>query len=338
MTSREIIRAVIAFDDPPRIGRSFPEPYGSDFAQARLHEGPRASGWVRVGDERWERTDDWGNVWYRGTTSTSGEVSRAAIESWDDLKTYEFPDYADPARWEGVAEKVAANAASDNPKWMIGGLPGFPFNVARYMRRLDNFLADILLEPKRVTDLLTRVGDVLIEAITRYGRLGHDAIFFCEDWGLQDRLMIHPNTWREMFKPHFRRLVGVARENGLEVFMHSCGKVTDIIPDLIEVGISVLQFDQQQVHGLDTLAGWHGEVTFWCPVDIQQVLPTLDRAEIADWARQLVDRLGRGGGFIAGYYGNPQDLGVPRAVQDWACEAFLEAGKRVSGTFSGKGT
>lgn len=326
MTSREIIRRVIDFDDPPRIGRSFPQPYGSDFAHASFRDGPRATAWEQTAEDRWERTDDWGNRWYRGTTSTSGEVLRPCLETWDDLKHYEFPDYTEPARWAGVAEKVTANRASDNPKWMIGGLPGFPFNVARYMRRLDNFLADLVLEPERTNDLLTRVGAVLIEAITRYGQLGHDAVMFCEDWGLQDRLMIHPRMWRAVFKPHFKRLVQVARENGLRVFMHSCGKVTDIIPDLIDVGISVLQFDQQQVHGLDTLASFHGRVTFWCPVDVQQVLPTLDRSKIESWARQLVDRLGRGGGFIAGYYGNPQDLGVPREVQDWACEAFLAAG------------
>lgn len=326
MTSREIIRAVVEYKDPPRIGRSFPEPYGSDFAHASLKNGPRATDWVQVSPGRWEHTDDWGNLWYRGTTSTSGEVARGAIESWDDLKTYELPDFADPKRYEGIAEKVAANAASVNPKWMIGGLPGFPFNVARYMRKLQNFLADILLEPKRVKALLTSVGDVLIEAIRRYGQLGHDAIMFAEDWGLQDRLMINPKTWRKVFKPHFRRLVKAAHENHLLVFMHSCGKITDIIPDLIEVGISVLQFDQQKVHGLETLARFHGKVTFWCPVDVQQVLPTKDRTQIEAWARQLVERLGRGGGFIAGYYGNPQDLGVGKDEQDWACRAFIEAG------------
>lgn len=326
MTSRDIVRAVLDHDNPPRIGRSFPEPYGSDFAHASLRNGPRATDWEPAGEGRWERTDDWGNRWYRGTTSSSGEVIRPCLESWDDLDSYEFPDYADPARWEGVAEKVTANLDSDNPKWMIGGLPGFPFNVARYMRRLDNFLADLCLEPERVEHLLTRVADVLIKAITRYGRYGHDAIMFCEDWGLQDRLMIHPAMWRQVFKPHFRRLVGIARDCGLRVFMHSCGKVTDIIPDLVEVGISVLQFDQQHVHGLDTLAEFHGRVTYWCPVDIQYVLPTHDRERIDDWARRLVEQLGRGGGFIGGYYGNPQDIGVPREVQDWACQSFMKYG------------
>jgi len=330
MTSREIIRAVVNHANPPRIGRSFPEPYGSDFAHAGFRNGARATDWEPVAEGRWERTDDWGNRWYRGATSTSGEVIRPCLESWDDLDDYAFPDYTEPERWAGVADRVRANAESDNPRWMIGGLPGFPFNVARYMRRLDNFLADLCLERDRVDALLIRVGDCLVEAITRYGDLGHDAIMFCEDWGLQDRLMIQPAMWREVFKPHFERLVGVARECGLLVFMHSCGKITDIIPDLIEVGISVLQFDQQQVHGLDTLAGWHDRVTYWCPVDIQQVLPTLDRDQIRDWAYQLVDRLGRGGGFIAGYYDNPQDLGVPKDVQAWACEAFLEAGDFAS--------
>jgi uroporphyrinogen decarboxylase len=329
MTPREIIQAVIDHDNPPRIGWSFPAPYRSDFASASLKQGPRFTDWVQTGPDRWEHTDDWGNVWYRGSTSSSGEILRPAIASWDDLKTYEFPDFSDPQRYVGVAEKVAASQG----KYILGGLPGFPFNVARYLRKLENFLADLVLEPRRVNDLLTRVADVLIQAIERYGQLGHHAIMFCEDWGLQDRLMIHPTMWREVFKPHFRRLVGVARENGLRVFMHSCGKVTDIIPDLIEVGVAVLQFDQQKVHGLDTLAKFSREITFWCPVDVQQVLPTRDRAKIEDWARQLVERLGRGGGFIAGYYGSYRDLGITEQEQDWACQAFIK-----HGTFRPDGT
>ena len=68
-----------------------------------------------------------------------------------------------------------------------------------------------------------------------------------------------------MFKPGYIRLCRVAHEYGLKVFMHSCGKITAIIPDLIDAGIDVLQFDQPRLHGIDTLARFHGQDQFLVP-------------------------------------------------------------------------
>jgi uroporphyrinogen-III decarboxylase len=150
---------------------------------------------------------------------------------------------------------------------------------------------------------------------------------FPEDWGTQDRLMIAPALWREVFAPEFRALAGAAHERGLFVIMHSCGKITDIIPDLIDCGIDCLQFDQPRLHGLDALARFAGRVSFWCPVDIQTTLQTRDAPRIAAEARELIDKLGRcGGGFIAGYYSSHEAIGLAPDVQTIACRAFVEHG------------
>ena len=109
--------------------------------------------------------------------------------------------------------------------------------------------------------------------------------------------------------------------------MHSCGKTTVIIPDLIEAGIDLLQFDQPQLHGLDQLARFHGQITFWCPVDIQKTLQTQDAAKIEADARAMVELLGGPeGGFIAGYYGGNEAIGLDPKVQDVACRAFSKYG------------
>ena len=109
--------------------------------------------------------------------------------------------------------------------------------------------------------------------------------------------------------------------------MHSCGKTTVIIPDLIEAGIDVLQFDQPQLHGLDNLARFHGQITFWCPVDIQTTLQTGDAARIEADAREMIDKLGgKDGGFIAGYYSGNEAIGLDPKWQDIACRAFTQYG------------
>jgi uroporphyrinogen decarboxylase len=195
------------------------------------------------------------------------------------------------------------------------------------MRRLDQFLMDLLLEQERISVLLKRIEDLLADTIVQYARAGADAVMFPEDWGTQKGLMINPVTWREVFKPGFQRLCAVAHEHGIKVFMHSCGKTTVIIPDLIEAGIDVLQFDQPQLHGLDKLAEFHGEMTFWCPVDIQKTLQTQDAALIEVDAKEMIEKLGGPeGGFIAGYYGGNEAIGLDPKVQDVACQAFTRYG------------
>ena len=96
--------------------------------------------------------------------------------------------------------------------------------------------------------------------------------------------------------------------------MHSCGYIYDIMNDLSRgAGISVLQLDQPGLYGVDRLAAeFGGRVTFYCPVDIQRVLPTGDIPP----HRNLRPRPGgeargpHGGGFIAGYYGSVEGIGV----------------------------
>ena len=325
MTSREIIRRVIEFDRPPRIGLTLPEPYGNDIMGCVPDPPP---GWTPpehapLGNERWRREDEWGNVWASLTDYDKGEVVQGAIADWSQLDGYRPPDLGDARRYERAARAFAA----ESDKYRIGHLPGFVFNVARYIRKLENYLCDLVLERAAIDRLHALVREQLLAAIERFAEAGADAVMFPEDWGTQDRLMIAPAMWREIFKPEFATLCAAARRRGLAVFMHSCGKITDIIPDLIETGINVLQFDQPQLHGIDRLSPFAGRVTFWCPVDIQRTLQTRDPALIRAEARELVTRLGgRGGGFIAGYYGSNQAIGLTPDVQDHACRAFVECG------------
>jgi uroporphyrinogen decarboxylase len=188
-----------------------------------------------------------------------------------------------------------------------------------------------------VDRLAARVIPLLCRCMDNWAQAGADAVMFAEDWGTQDRLLVSPAMWRRIFRPYFEALCGHARERGLSVWMHSCGYIYDIINDLIACGVAVLQFDQPGLYGVDRLAAeFGGRVTFYCPVDIQRVLPTGDIPRIQAFARELIDKLGaRGGGFIAGYYGSLQGIGVQPEWQDAACRAFVEHAGAVRGQGSG---
>lgn len=325
MESREIVARAIEHSSPERIPGSMPPPYWNDFFHASAHypQGPKNL-WHKVDDLRWERVDEWGNTWARIEDFSKGEVSQGVLQSLDDVETVSLPDLGNPDYYQGVREAYANHA---DHRFRLGSLPGFAFNIARKMRRLDQYLMDLALNTDRILALHQRIDDVLEEMIRQYAAAGADGVMFGEDWGTQSALMISPAMWREIFKPGFVRLCSVAHSLGLKVLMHSCGKITAIIPDLIEAGIDVLQFDQPRVHGIDTLAQWSGQVTYWCPVDIQTTLQTEDPALIEADAKEMIQKLGaHGGGFIAGYYGGNEAIGIDPAVQEIACKAFVRYG------------
>jgi uroporphyrinogen-III decarboxylase len=186
-----------------------------------------------------------------------------------------------------------------------------------------------LLHRAEVEELQRRVVALLKDVIRNMARAGADAVFFCEDWGTQERLLISPKLWRELFKPGFAELVAEAKANGIGVWMHSCGCVYEIIGDLVQVGIQVLQFDQPTLAGIERLGReFGGKVSFWCPVDIQRTLLTGDRERIRAEAKLLIARLGGyRGGFIAKNYGDLHGIGAQKEWDDWAYEAFVEFGR-----------
>jgi hypothetical protein len=329
MTSRQIIKSVLTFHNPPRIGMALPQPYLNDIAwysRKKANEGTELP--PQEGEKkRWR--DAWGSVWASLTDYDKGEVVEGAITDWSQLDSYQAPDLG---RSEDYAQ-AAIQIATEKEKYRLGGIPGFTFNVARYIRKLENYLCDLLTDRDNILRLHGIVRNQLLRAIDCWADAGADAIMFPEDWGTQDRLMVSPDLWREVFKPEFADLCGRAHQRGMDVWMHSCGRMTDIIEDLIECGVNCLQFDQPRLHGIDNLAQrFAGRVTFWCPVDIQKTLQTRDPALIEQEAAELVEKLGgRGGGFIAGYYSGNEAIGLTNDIQDIACKAFVKNGTYRNG-------
>jgi uroporphyrinogen decarboxylase len=332
MNSCEIVKASLEFAAPPRIVYGMGGGFPSDFRHVGRDRAPnsRFVDWHRVGD-RWEMTDEWGNTWRRLEQATKGEPKVGVLEeSWDLLDGYEFPRSGDRALYERAA--AAAGQIHSEGRYVVASI-NYPFNAARYLRRFDQFLMDVLLEPERVKQLLARLTDMCVAEVERFADAGADAVFGAEDWGTQDRLLVSPELWREMFKPYFKTICEAAHARGVRVFLHSCGRNTDVIADWVEVGMDVLQYDQPELHGIDHLSrNFGGRIHFWCPVDIQKSLQTRDPERIEAAAREYVEKLGTfGGGFIAGYYGSNEALGIDPELQAVACRAFMKHGEGAPG-------
>jgi len=322
MTAHEIVECTIRYERPERVARSFGD---SDICWAGYTTRTHATDWREVSAGRWERTDEWGNLWARLDPTSKGEVIRGVLDNLSDADAYVFPDFS---RHQDYASVVVQRKANPD-KWLIGDLPGFAFNVARKMRKLDQYLMDLVLEKDRLHKLHDRIDAMLEDMIRNFAVTGVDSVMFPEDWGTQNQTLISPEMWREEFFPRFERLCGIAHDLGVSVFMHSCGQIEAIMPGLMEAGVDVLQFDQPDLHGIDTLASHQqrGEITFWCPVDIQTTLQKRDESVICCKAREMLDKLWQGrGGFIAGYYGDNASIGLDPKWQEYVCDEFIRWG------------
>ena len=319
MTSKEIVKRTLDFENPERVAHSFGK---SDFGGAASNVETHATEWKKVDNEKWERLDEWGNLWFRIEDTSKGEVEKGVLEHISDIKNYEFPDYSKIEDYENVVDTV-----KNSPEiFMIGYTPGFTFNIARQLLKLDQSMMDLILEPELIKLMHDKIDIMLEHMIKNYAASGVDAIMFPEDWGTQQQTLISPDMWREEFFPRTKKLCSHAHDGGIKVLMHSCGKIEKIIPGLIEAGIDALQFDQPALHGIDNLAAYqeNAKITFWCPVDIQKTLQTENETLIRTEAREMLDKLWHGrGGFIAGYYSDNASIGLDPKWQEIATDEFL---------------
>ena len=330
MTPREAVIANIEFASDDRIGLNFSgEGRRNDFTGAGCNSGIETEQWEADGFDYY--TDLWGNTWFRvHGLSQGGEVHKPVLEDWNDLDSLELPDLDNPDYYEGARELGASDSDLFRTGWM-----SWPFAVCRYMRRMEVYFVDLVVERERIDILHDRVTTVLEGMIDRYGEAGMDGVMFCEDLGIQDRLLMSPDMWRDIFRPLYERLTSRAHRYGMKVIQHSCGYNWELVDDLCEAGIDCLQFDQPAVYDQPALAEklrGHG-VGLYAPCDIQQVLPTGDRELIERETARLVATFR--GGLIAKNYGDLHGIGVEPEWDAWAYDTFLRVGGRDGGAVNG---
>ena len=123
---------------------------------------------------------------------------------------------------------------------------------------------------------------------------------FGDDWGQQRGLIMGPVLWREFIKPRIAALYGLVKAKGKRVFIHSCGKVAELLPDLIEIGVDVFNPFQPEVMDVEEMKRLHGgEITFFGGISTQKTLPYGTPAQVREEVRRLIDRVGKNGGYIA---------------------------------------
>lgn len=275
---------------------------GPDFVPLRIHDefdrsdiieiayGP-PDGWIPPSPDLTE----WGFAWSK-LDDTLGQVKDHVIDSYDKWPSYPMPDPHAPGRFREF-EKIARQYPD---RYLMGGLFISGFSQTTFLRGMDNVFMDLYLNREGYLRMLRDVIEFEKELIRGFARAGAHAIAFGDDWGTQKGLMIDPSLWREVFKPIYREQFELVHRLGMHVFFHTCGRVNEIVGDLIEAGVDMLNFNQIHLLGLEWVAArYAGKACFFMPCDNQRTMPSNDVGRITGEARLLMDTFGRfGGGFI----------------------------------------
>lgn len=223
-----------------------------------------------------------------------------------DLAAFDWPDPDQPAMFAGLAEQ--ARHWCETTDYVVGadGIKVGILQTASQLRGYDKLFTDFALNPDLAHALLGCISTVINEMYRRYmAAVGRyvQVVVITDDQGTQKSLMVSPRMFRAFIKPYLKSLIETIKGAAdVKVLMHCDGAIVPILPDLIEIGVDIINPVQTVVVGLeDTCAlkeQFGDRITFHGGLDVQQVVPNATpeglRREVA---RRLYD-LGRGGGYI----------------------------------------
>lgn len=286
-------------------------------------------GWEKTDSNETLQCDPYGNLWrtygsfWLGDMGAAPSLEKPALEDIA-LQDYTFPkvELLLTPNWQ---TKTAEQIKNWEGYFLTTSIDFGVFDRTLMMCGHEQGYMDMAGEESPVIELLDRVTDHLLDVIDVLARLKVDAIFIGDDWGDQRGVIIGPDRWRKLIKPRTARLIERIHQSGKMAFYHSCGNVSDIIGDLIEIKLDVLESIQPEAMNPYELKRDHGDgITFWGGLGSQSLMPFGTPQEVRAETHKLVNQMGAGGGYILGPTKTLQ-VDTPVANAAAAVEAFIEA-------------
>lgn len=230
----------------------------------------------------------------------AGKPPLQHMQTVQELDNFPWPKAID---WDysNIERDLAAN--SDKATW--GHSRGF-FEISHFMRGMDTFLIDLMQSPQLACRLMDHIGDYLLAKAERILEAANSQFVFFEyndDVAHQQGLMLAPAVWRRTIKPRMARFCELYHHYGAKVRYHCCGSCYEIIPDLIEIGVDILNPVQPLATNMDPfkLKKEYGrDLCFHGGVDTQQLLPKASPREVYNQVCRLIEKVGKDGGYILG--------------------------------------
>jgi len=252
--------------------------------------------------------DDWGITWEKKPSSLYYEIAKVPLRNAtiDDLDKYPWPDLTHSSRFEGLAAE-ARRLHEDTPYAIVALGYMQIFDMGLMLRGMDQWMMDLAGDPELAHALLRKVTDLMVASARSYlDVVGPyiDLITVSDDLGSQKGPLISPKMYRNMIKPYHAELIAAIKEcSKVKIFFHSCGDVYPLLPDLIDVGVDVLNPVQVSAGEMADTArlkcDFGDRLTFCGGIDTRWVMPHGTTDDVRKEVRRRIKDLAPGGGYIA---------------------------------------
>ncbi len=237
--------------------------------------------------------DVFGVVWDRTVDRDIGVVCDAPLKE-PTLDGYTWPDPLDDRFFASIEEKTRRQPGC----FRLFCLGFSLFERAWTMRGMENLMLDFFDSPEFVHELFTRIADYNLAQVEKALTYDIDAVYYGDDWGQQHGLIMGYPRWKEFIVPQLERMYGIVKAAGKYQFIHSCGDVDELFPDLINLGLDCFNPFQPEV--MDTrslMAQYRGRLSFWGGLSTQRTLPNGTPDDVRKESEELL-RLGKAGNYI----------------------------------------
>lgn len=334
ITSREIVKRCLKFENPPRIPIDL-----WTLPWAEIHLGKE----LKVLQERFPNDlisapdvndlstvkgncyakgiyiDEWGCIFKNIHEGIIGEVQDPVLPNITKWEDFSAPHHILP-KDENRAIDIINNFCASTDLFVKSACFPRPWERYQFIRGTENALIDPMLHPKEFKGLLGKIHNFYMEEMRLWSRSDVDALVFIDDWGTQQAMLIDPEMWRTYFKPLYQEYCDLAHSTGKFIFMHSDGNIREIIPDLVEIGVDALN-SQLFVMDMEKIAqDAKGKITFWGEIDRQHALCSLNPQDATDAVKKVSKHLfDPSGGIIAQFEYGPGivPLNATRVFEEW---------------------
>ena len=261
--------------------------------------------------DHWEYHDEWGLTQHKPKPDglyfsvVKSPLDRPGL-TVDEVCAYAWPDTGDPQRSAGLRELATAYRVQGRAVMIKGVLAGI-FEMSQRVRGMQNLMIDLASNETLACAFLDKMVELKIKfwemALPPLGELV-DVISEADDYGTQTSQLISPRMFRKIFKPRLQTLFARIHQlaPNAKLFFHSDGSIRPILPDLIEIGIDILNPIHITAMGMEPSAlkrDFGQDVVFWGGgVETQSVLPFGTPSEVKDNVHRNIEALAPGGGYV----------------------------------------
>jgi uroporphyrinogen decarboxylase len=217
----------------------------------------------------------------------------------EEVTDYPLPDFTQAGCWQHLAGDVAGYHERDLA--VLAPLEMTVFEASWYIRGMEDIFNDMIFQPDMAETLLDRITELRVFQAEAYARADVDILDLGDDVATQRGMLMSPKMWRQWLKPRLARVIAAAKaiKPDILVWYHSDGDCRDVIPELIEVGVDILNPVQPECMDPAEIKDQYGDrLSFSGTIGTQSTMPHGTPEEVKAVVKERVATVGEGGGLL----------------------------------------